>query len=416
LELTNFYIMAHPFQKLCYIDKSDRGLLLAAGESYIYSFRLATGEILSTWPLDFDNDPSDVENGVATQRDHAREPPSKKRRLSAEEDAAQSSDSSLSVEIVAERAKGQRRKKTPVDSKLPNVSHLIATKDAKHVVAVSIEDKCIRVFELGSVPGPGSRGNLKLLSERCMPKRLCAIVLTPDDSTILAADKFGDVYSLPLQDIPPLSSSTTNVPRKPAVEFKPSATELTVHTKGNREALRQQREQRAVAKTKEGPNFEHKLLLGHVSLLTDLIIAEAEAARKHRQFILTADRDEHIRVSRGPSQAHIIQNYCLGHKEFVSKLCIPPWQPDILVAGSGETSIKTFRWQTGQLVGDFSVFQIISDAISNSTHESSEHKPLQKLAVSGIWPMQAGVGPGYLAGKSGFILVAFEGYYRTGFV
>ena len=34
-----------------------------------------------------------------------------------------------------------------------------------------------------------------------MPKRPCAIALTADDSQILSADKFGDVYSLPLLPI-----------------------------------------------------------------------------------------------------------------------------------------------------------------------------------------------------------------------
>jgi tRNA (guanine-N(7)-)-methyltransferase subunit TRM82 len=406
--------MAHPFQKLCYIYEGSRNLLFAAAGSHLYCFNLASGDILSTWPPNSDDDLPDAENGVAARKEHAGEPPSKKRRLSAQGTDGESSDSSISVEIVAERAKGQRRKRKVIDSKLPNISHLIATKDAKHIVAVTVEDKCIRVFELGSLTEPGESGRLNLLSNRCMPKRLCAIVLTPDDSTILAADKFGDVYSLPLQDRPAAPTSATHGFRKPAADFKPSATELTVHTKGNLEALRQQREQKAAAKTKEGPNFEHKLLLGHVSLLTDLVIAEADAAGKRRQFILTADRDEHIRVSRGPSQAHIIQNYCLGHKEFVSKLSILPSQPDILVAGSGETFIKAFHWQTGQLVRDFSVLQIISNAISSSPHDLSEHKSLRKLAVSGIWPVKTKIEPVSVAGKAAFVLVAFEGYNPTG--
>jgi tRNA (guanine-N(7)-)-methyltransferase subunit TRM82 len=402
----------HPFQKLCCIEKTT-DLLFAAAGPHIYSLSLASGGILSTWPPNFDDGLSDAEDGMATQKHHIGEPPSKKRKLSIPGEAAESSDSSTSVEIVAERAKGQRRKVKTVDSKLPNVSHLIAAKDQKHIIVVTSEDKCIRVFELGNALEAGKIGRLKLLSERCMPKRLCAIVLTPDDSTILAADKFGDVYSLPLLDV---SSASIYVQQKPARDFKPSATELTVHTKGNREALRQQREQKSAAKTKEGPNFEHKLLLGHVSLLTDLVIAETDTAGKRRQYILTADRDEHIRVSRGPPQAHLVENYCLGHKEFVSKLCILPWQPDILVAGSGETSIKTFHWQTGKLAGELSIFGIISESIASSTHDLSEHKPLRKLAVSGIWPIEAEISPGYLTGKSGFVLVAFEGYNPTGVI
>lgn len=248
---------------------------------------------------------------------------------------------------------------------------------------------------------------------RCMPKRLCAIVLGAADSLILAADKFGDVYSLPL-----LISSKENpalpppIAKKSATDFKPSASELTVHTRGNREALRQQQEQKATAKTrKEGPNFEHKLLLGHVSLLTDLITAEAKVGSKDRQYILSADRDEHIRVSRGPPQAHIIENYCHGHKEFVSKMCILPWQEEVLVTGGGEASIKSFLWQTGKVLGDLSVLEAVQNAISGSEEDLSEHKPLRHLAVSGIWPVQAPHAKGEDKAKSssGFVLVAFEG-------
>ena len=415
--------MEHPVQKLCYLDGSD-DLYFAAAGPYIYSVSREKADetvIVSTWPGEDDDCFSEAENGLAASKDPVR--PSKKRKLSEGEAASESSESSISVEIVAERAKGQRRKAKSVQSKLPNVSHLIAAKDRKHVIAVTAEDKCIRVLELTSVlESRHHRGRLKLLTQRCMPKRLCAIVLAPDDSTILVADKFGDVYSLPLhpgQNVPGLpqsqrdvlleSPSAADVQGKGTGNFKPSASELTVHTKGNREALRQQREQKAAAKTKEGPTFEHKLLLGHMSLLTDVIMVEAAVAGKRRQYILTADRDEHIRVSRGPSQAHIIENYCLGHKEFVSKLCILPWQSEILVSGGGEISIKTFYWQTGRLAWEFSVFDIITDAVGSSTHNLSEHKPLRKLAVSGIWPMAAQMESAGVGGKGGFVLVTFEG-------
>ena len=415
-------IMEHPAQKLCCLDKID-DLYFAAAGPYIYSISRGAYDIVSKWPAEGDDGLFKTQNGLAAHNDRTDEPPSKKRKVSDQEAAADTSDSSVSVEIVAQRAKGQRRKAKSIESKLPNVSHLVAAKDQKHVIAVSAEDKCIRVFELANTIENGHhRGMLKLLTQRCMPKRMCAIVLTPDDSTILVADKFGDVYSLPLHpthDVPaslPVqqdasfeSNSTTIERQKPTADFKSSASELTVHTKGNREALRQQREQKAAAKTKEGPTFEHKLLLGHVSLLTDLIMVEADVEGKRRQYILTADRDEHIRVSRGPSQAHVTENYCLGHKEFVSKLCILPWQSDILVSGGGDTSIKTFHWQTGVLAGDLPVFDIISEAVSKSSHDIAEHKPLRKIAVSGIWPVTPKMGPGYLGEPFGFVLVAFEG-------
>ena len=183
-----------------------------------------------------------------------------------------------------------------------------------------------------------------------MPKRPSAIALTSDDSSILCADKFGDVYSLPLllgEENSP-SHPLTSTKQKP---FKPVATTLTVHTKRNLKALEQQlKEANRLAKEKSGPSFEKQLLLGHVSLLTDLALVSlpSNTAKRTHGYLLTADRDEHIRVSRG--QSHVIENYCLGHTSFVSKLCIPRWAPEILVSGGGDDYILVWKWVEGRVL------------------------------------------------------------------
>ena len=51
------------------------------------------------------------------------------------------------------------------------------------------------------------------------------------------------------------------------------------------------------------------LVLGHVSLLTTFVLSRDE------KYIMTADRDEHIRVSWFP-QAYTIERFCLGHKKY----------------------------------------------------------------------------------------------------
>lgn len=212
---------------------------------------------------------------------------------------------------------------------------------------------------------------------------MCAVVLTPDEKTVLVGDKFGDVYGLPLH---PLADWVPRKSEQPATML-PSATELTVHTKGNLEALRQQRERRIQNPRKEGPDFEHKLLLGHVSLLTDVVIAEIQDGLRRKQYILTSDRDEHIRVSRGVSQAHIIEAYCMGHREFVSCLSIMPWNSELLVAGSGEPSLKVFDWRNGRLL-DEELFQgAVQQDITEVLAESDEGRALDHLVVSGIWPI-----------------------------
>ena len=236
-----------------------------------------------------------------------------------------------------------------------------------------------------------------------MPKRLCAIALTKDGKTIVAGDKFGDVYSLPL--FPPDDVSQPapiSNQQDPEPDFKPSASKLTVHTKGNLEALRQQQQQKNLKPKKDGPNFEHHLLLGHVSLLTDLIVAEVEGDHGRRQYILTADRDEHIRVSRGITQAHVINNYCLGHRDFVSKLCIPPWQPKTLIAGSGEPSLRVYDWQRGLCSTDLLASGVVIDEVATHFKVSEQERSIDLLAVSGIWTLS-------ISESQGYILVAFEG-------
>lgn len=226
-----------------------------------------------------------------------------------------------------------------------------------------------------------------------MPKKCCAITLTRDEQTILTADKFGDVYALPL--IPTAGFRHKAQSPQPEHSFKPSASSLTVHTKGNLDALRQQQKQKKVQPKKEGPQFEHVLLLGHVSLLTDLTIAEDLVNGKARPFILTADRDEHIRVSRGIPQTHIINNFCLGHTEFISKLCIIPWAQHLLLAGNGEPSLRLYSWRDGVQRSRFDIIQNLRGDLERSL---SFERAMNKIAISGIWPVR----------KEQIILVALE--------
>jgi len=49
-------------------------------------------------------------------------------------------------------------------------------------------------------------------------------------------------------------------------------------------------------------------MLGHVSMLTDILLSKDE------KYVITSDRDEKIRVTKYP-KTYIIKNFCLGHKE-----------------------------------------------------------------------------------------------------
>ena len=187
-----------------------------------------------------------------------------------------------------------------------------------------------------------------------MPKRPCAIATTPDDSTILIADKFGDVWSLPLlgqsYEFARNTGGNARLPDQdgqdePLKPFVSSASSLTVHTKKNLHALKQQQKQFQKKSTKTSLVFDHQLLLGHVSLLTDLAYVKvSHNLSKPREYILTADRDEHIRVSRGIPQTHIIEGFCLGHTQFVSKICILEPKSHLLVSGGGDDYLLLWSW------------------------------------------------------------------------
>lgn len=256
----------------------------------------------------------------------------------------------------------------------------------RHVVAVT-DDKSIHVFEQ-------DYGKLTELSQRAMPKRPCAIQITPDDATILIGDKFGDVYALPLLPSEERDAAAVRAQEQtpqPENQFKPSATNLTVHSKRNRDALAAQMQQKNFTPRKEALKFEHKLLLGHVSMLTDMKYVKYEKDLPSRAYIITADRDEHIRISRGPPQAHIIEGFCLGHTEFISKICQVD-DSNLLVSGGGDSWLGIWEWCPEPKLRRK---LIIPDQMKASG---------QPLAVSGIW--NGGIETGL--GEESIVVVACE--------
>ena len=265
--------------------------------------------------------------------------------------------------------------------------------DNAHVAIITDLDKSVHLF---SIP------NLQHISTRVLPKRPCTLTFTPDSSFILSGDKFGDVYALPLDANDSSERHTqpggSRQPKRRRLNgtgepFKPSATELTVHSERNRRALENQRRQAeadAAARSGKGEQIEEEaegydLILGHVSMLLDLISVRVPAPetdpsqrkRHHRDYILTSDRDEHIRVSRGIPQAHIIESFCQGHKSFVSKLCIVG--QDTLISGGGDDFMSVWDWQKSRLLTKLDLRRRLE-----------ETKALQKgqpIAVSGIWAL-----------------------------
>ncbi|GMF68864.1 unnamed protein product [Aspergillus oryzae] len=315
-----------PLQCLQYLEKrgaESQRFLIASSGGKIYSYAAETGQRLSSWPQDVDA--SNANNSKATETETGSEdqaPPEKKRKVSpSEEGPAETSKSTVKA------------------STWSSIPCLVAHSNGDYVIALTAEDKCVRVLRLKD------DGTLEQLSERP-----CSIALTDDGNTILCGDKFGDVYSLPL--LP--GNEPYVAPKLPNRPKVPSATPLTVHSKRNLESLEQQLRysQKNSTEEKNSLNFQHQLLLGHVSLLTDVAfvtVPQDDNFGKKRSYILTGDRDEHIRVSRYP-QAHIIEGYCLGHTAFVTKLCIPQYAPGYLISGGGDDYLLVWKWSEGRIL------------------------------------------------------------------
>lgn len=157
-------LVQHPFQRISLPGRVSDSLytVLAAAGPHIFVLNLLDGAILSKWP--YEDTSTRVKSTLipsGANRSVSGEPPEKKRRLSASQEDGSSPKSSSSVEIETERIKGQRRKPKPKPD-LPNVSHLLTTRDGGHVIALTAEDKCVRVFKIDE------QGRLNVLSERSL--------------------------------------------------------------------------------------------------------------------------------------------------------------------------------------------------------------------------------------------------------
>ncbi|KAJ7224057.1 WD40 repeat-like protein [Mycena pura] len=183
-------------------------------------------------------------------------------------------------------------------------------RDAK-CLATSGDDKLLKLWHVDG---------LKLLNERELPKKPTALAFTQDGQTVLASDKFGDVFSYDLIPVPQI------------VEQKNAA--LLSH---------------------ENPSGG-QLILGHTSFLTAFLLSFDE------KFIVTADRDEHIRVSWYP-QGYTIESYCLGHEKFVSAIHIAAFCPDELVSGGGDPMLKVWDWMGGRVKREIPILQAVEPYI-----------------------------------------------------
>ncbi|NWH38571.1 WDR4 methyltransferase, partial [Chloropsis hardwickii] len=164
------------------------------------------------------------------------------------------------------------------------------------------------------------------VSVRFVNRRCTSLVITAAEDKIFVADKSGDVYSYSITE----------------------------------------------------PQADGKLELGHVSLLLDVALSPDD------RYILTADRDEKIRVSLTKAPYSIVA-YCMGHREFVSKILVIPNCPDLLLSASGDSTLRLWEYKSGEEVHCCQLSTICGPQAT---------KPDQKYTVSRITYCRQG---GYVA-------------------
>lgn len=135
----------HPAQ-LIQRAGSQRNLFVAAVGPSLYVFDAQNGDQLSHWPSENASSSADLPK-LDTDGDSAG-PPGKRRKLSP-------SSSASAAETETGESHTSNSKYTW--STIPIV---VSTSSGEHIVAVTAEDKCIRVFEVGK------DGTLKQLTER----------------------------------------------------------------------------------------------------------------------------------------------------------------------------------------------------------------------------------------------------------
>ncbi|XP_029434462.1 tRNA (guanine-N(7)-)-methyltransferase non-catalytic subunit WDR4 isoform X3 [Rhinatrema bivittatum] len=184
----------------------------------------------------------------------------------------------------------------------------------------------------------------KCISIRAVVRRCSSLTITLSEDRIFVADKSGDVYSFAIAE----------------------------------------------------PQKKGQLELGHLSMLLDVAVSPDD------KYIITADRDEKIRVSllKAP---HNIASFCLGHREFVSRILVLPNAGNLLLSSSGDSTLRLWEYEEGREVQccdltsysssggeNLEKFDIVSQRLIHTQSIPLKHRgwDIAFDAASGLWVLQ----------------------------
>lgn len=202
-----------------------------------------------------------------------------------------------------------QKAQAPVVPQIYNyIRSLRLSDNEKYLVGTTDSDKAVIIFELDFT----SSNCLNLIKRQSFLKRPCAVSIV-DDVSLVVADKFGDVFQIQIDAEQPIDEKLL-VP-----------------------------------------------ILGHVSMLSDVLVA----SYNNKKYILTGDRDEHIRISNFP-KAYVINNWLWGHREFVSSMHIPSYDPSILISGGGDEYLCVWTWFDSKLLKKIQLREFIEPYLTDN--------------------------------------------------
>ncbi|EDK46912.1 hypothetical protein LELG_05093 [Lodderomyces elongisporus NRRL YB-4239] len=193
-------------------------------------------------------------------------------------------------------------------------------------------DKNITIYKL-------ENNELHQLKQQQMPKRLSGISTLNNDAIV--CDSLGDVYQI-------------TIDTQPAVKKE-----------------------------------DLKPLLGHTSPLTAVVAAQYKNPPK--SFLITSDRDEHIRVSNYP-KSYVIKGFLYGHTQFVSQIHLfEICKESRLVSGGGEGKLFFWDWFREVLITEFDLMPYVEEYlhefhIKKSSKTKEEQDVQKEQEVENIQP------------------------------